>query len=172
MNPRLAPLAALSALALVTLMAASPAQAHTVSKNDPAGDAPKSLDIVHVVVSNTSKKIETWVTFSNLTGSGEVDQDYFGNSADLELSYGVEVWRKKGKLHTEVYKSDENGQGAHPCPGAVTTWNTTADVVHTVVPTSCMQKIHYKPLEVQLETEKARAEATADDVSTFAVARD
>jgi hypothetical protein len=165
---RLSILLATAALVVVPTVAASAA---TVSTNDPAGDAPARYDVVHVVVSNTTKAISTWVTFSDLKATGEVLEFYFGNATDEELSYGIRVDRQHGKLHVVVLKDDENGTRDHACKKASASWNQTTDVVHTYVPTSCMPGISYTPLDLLMRTSRPHAEASKDGLPDITVNR-
>lgn len=149
-----------------------PASAATVSVNDPAGDAPPRYDLVHVVVTNSSRGISTWATFADLKGSGELIVFYFGQATDIELSYGVDIWRRHGKLHFVVTKDDANGTRPHACKHAVGTWDQETDVIHTFVPTSCMQGISFHPLHVLMRSSKPHALASADEIGEFKVLRD
>jgi hypothetical protein len=168
---RISVLLASAALMAAPLASMSTASAGTVSTNDPEGDAPARFDVVHVVATNTPKAISTWVTFSDLKGSGEVLEFYFGQATDEELSYGIDVWREHGKLHVVVQKDDADGTRSHACKKAVGTWNQTTDVVHTYVPTSCLQGIVFHPLEILMRTSPPHAEQEADGVHDITVPR-
>jgi hypothetical protein len=157
---------------VLLLAPALPAQAATVSVSDPAGDAPARFDVVQVVVSNTSEAVSTQVTFTDLRKAGEVLEFYFGDSANPELSYGVDVWRQHGKLHVQVLKDDENGTQPHPCKKATAHWNQTSNIVHTSVPTSCMQGVSFTPLDLLMRTSRPHAEAEKDGLPDITVDRD
>jgi len=165
-------LGVLVAVACLTFGLLSPATAATVSLDDPACDAPARYDLVHVVATNSRHGISTWVTFSDLKGSGELIEFYFGQAADIELSYGIDIWRRHGKLHFEVTKDDANGTRPHACKHAVGTWNQQTDVIHTFVPISCLQGITFHPLHVLMRSSKPHALASADEVPYFKVLRD
>jgi hypothetical protein len=157
--------------AAILMVGPLPASAATVSVNDPEGDAFARYDVVHVVATNNSAGISTWTTFTDLKGSGEVIEFYFGQAADIELSYGIDVWRQHGKLHVVVTKDDANGTRPHACKRATGTWNQITDVVHTFVPTSCMQGITFHPLHVLMRTSPPHALASSDEVPEFKVKR-
>jgi hypothetical protein len=165
---RLSVFLAAAALVVAPMTAASAA---TVSTDDPAGDAFPRYDVVHVVTTNTSKAISTWVTFTDLKGSGEVLEFYLGQSSDIELSYGIHVWRQHGKLHVVVLKLDANGTRPHTCKKAVGTWNQTTDVVHTYVPTSCMQGIAFHHLLLLMRTSRPHRLQSSDDIPDIKVKR-
>lgn len=151
----------------------APAEAASRTVHDTAGDASARLDITRFTVSNTSKRIVAVIRVKDLRKTGVFQQRYFDSTFDSLLSYGVQVRRdRKGHLHVNAFRDDENGDNNITCRGVRGHWLIKRNLVTTSMPVRCATGVAFDPLHVNAVSFDPGDLGVADSTRSFAVQRD
>jgi hypothetical protein len=132
------------------LAMAGPAQADSVSKLDPAGDAPPRLDLTSVVYRNAAHLVSVRIQVPGLRRAGGVHLT-IGPPTASDYAYVAKVSiRDDGSLRKRFVYSSSPGEAPAKCDFDAT-WKAAKNYIRIAVPHPCVDSISKENLYLRAD---------------------